>query len=454
MFKEGDQMETPIGISDMKVYVPRARIEIESLKQKRSESNPRLQRHLDRARRTTGQRSIRFPCHWEDASTMAAQAAHALIQTNPQIDLASLRYLTVGTESSTDHSKPISSYVEGMLNNAGINIPESLSSFQVQHACAAGTLSLMSVSALLAMGQRPWESGIVIASDIAKYETATTAEITQGAGSVALLVESDPRLIELDLSTPGYCSRDVDDFFRPLGSSTPRVKGQYSMQCYIQNLESAFVDHCMRRGEDPSKVLESTDYFVLHAPFRNMPDIAMQRLLNRFLGYSCEQAEEFLNKRGFYSALEPVADIGNIYTGSMYLCLASLLDDRYRTMGKSIVGKNVLMASYGSGNTMIVLSGSIAPRAPEVLERWDLRQDIYTYRSAGMDEYELWISSPHTPEANPNMIKQSEIAPQSFFLAGVREDGYREYKFNVPVGDWNEEREAPIDLHRPATVLS
>jgi hydroxymethylglutaryl-CoA synthase len=446
-------MKSTIGISDISLYIPKLSLDVETLVAERSKKHPRLARYLDRACKTTGQRAIRFPALWEDTSTMASEAAYRLIHNNPNLNLSSLRYLTVGTETSVDLSKPVSAYVGGMLQSAGLKLPETLSSFQVQHACAAGTLSLLSVSALLSMNQEAEEQGIVICSDIARYAVETTAEITQGAGSVALLVERNPRLIELDLDTQGYCSRDVDDFFRPLESKTPRVKGGYSMQCYVQNLEAAFLDHCKRRGEEPSKVLESTDFFVLHAPFKNMPDVAMQRFLNRFQCYGCDQAKEFLEKRGFYSGIEPVADIGNIYTGSVFLTLASLLNDQYNMLGEDIVGKNVLLASYGSGNTMVVLAGKVAPGAPEVLQRWDLANDLYKSTEAIMDEYKLWTSGPFERDVYESFLEKSDIIPESFYLAGIREDGYRVYGFNPSRRNRSSEGESFIDLHRSEPVF-
>ena len=289
-----------IGISDINIYVPGPKLELEVLIEKRSEDNPRLGRHLDRALRVTGQKTIRFNDIWEDSATMAAQAGYGLLKDKDPVTLANLRHLVVGTESGLDHSKPLSAFVQGMLQHSGLEIPESLSSFQVQHACAGATLSLISVGGLLGMSNRCAESGMVIATDIAHYETQTTAEVTQGAGSVALLIETTPRLLEMDLSTIGLCSRDVDDFFRPLGSATAKVKGRYSMEQYWANLEAAFLDHAQRIGELPSEALEATDFFVLHTPFRNMPESAMNVLLRRHLNLEEDQIRDFLEKRGFY----------------------------------------------------------------------------------------------------------------------------------------------------------
>ena len=425
-----DMNATKIGISDISVYLPAPRMDLALLVEQRVREVPKLERHLARARRATGQRAIRFNMPSEDTSTMAASSAYRLIEQNPRLNLSRLRYLTVGTESGVDHSKPVSAYVEGMLQQADLDIPDSLSSFQVQHACAGGTLSLLSVSALLQAAGRDDEFGIVICSDIARYQSHSTAEVTQGAGSVALLVENDPKLVELDLSTQGYCSQDTDDFFRPLGSKTAQVKGTYSMQCYRDTLESALLDHCERSGRTPADLLADTDLLVLHTPFRNLPESSMTALLARYLGLEAEEARTFLEERGLYDGIDVVAEVGNIYTGAMYLAFAYQLHNQYRKYGDAIVGKRVLFFSYGSGNTMTVFSGRISSDAPEVISRWHLDELLAAGHDASLPEYQLWSNGPYVPaERNPEADTEEEGMPV-FTLTGVRTDGYREYGFH------------------------
>jgi hydroxymethylglutaryl-CoA synthase len=442
-----------IGISDINIYIPPPKLELGVLIEKRSEDNPRLARHLDRALRVTGQKTIRFTDVWEDSATMAAQAAYGLLKGKDPVTLSNLRHLVVGTESGLDHSKPLSAFVQGMLQRSGLEIPESLSSFQVQHACAGATLSLLSVGGLLGMSNRSAESGLVIATDVAHYETETTAEVTQGAGSVALLVETAPRLLELDLSTIGMCSRDVDDFFRPLGSATAKVKGRYSMEQYWANLEEAFLDHAQRIGELPSEALEATDFFVLHTPFRNMPESAMNVLLHRHLNLDEDQIRAFLEKRGFYRGVDPLARVGNIYSGSMYFFLASLLNDRFKEMGDKIVGKRMLLASYGSGNTMIVYSAKVAEGAPEVIRGWDFDRIFRNARDADFAAYQRWTEGAHGREDYENLLKDVAVPPESFYLSGIREDGYREYAFAADLRDWISQRETSVDLRRRVPIL-
>jgi len=257
----------------------------------------------------------------------------------------------------------------------------------------------------------------------------------------------------LDLSTIGMCSRDVDDFFRPLGSATAKVKGRYSMEQYWANLEEAFLDHAQRIGELPSEALEATDFFVLHTPFRNMPESAMNVLLHRHLNLDENQIREFLEKRGFYRGVDPLARVGNIYSGSMYFFLASLLNDRFKEMGDKIVGKRMLLASYGSGNTMIVYSAKVAEGAPEVIRGWDFDRIFRNARDADFAAYQRWTEGVHGRGDYENLLKDVAVPPESFYLSGIREDGYREYAFAADVRDWISQREAPVDLRRRVPIL-
>ena len=414
------------GIGDMAVYIPKLLMRLSRLLERYALSNPAIKRILDRAIERTGQISVRFPNLWEDAVTMAAQAAMQLLSRMNHSAIASLRYIVVGTESATDMSKPIAAHVGGMLRAAGFPIPDAIATFQTQHACAGGTYSLMGVNALLSLGSATEERGLVICTDIARYDVGTSAEVTQGAGAVAMIAERSCGLAELDLPTAGYASRDVDDFFRPVGAATPRVRGSFSVRCYKETIEDAFLDHCRRTQCTPAEVLEQTDLFAFHAPFHQLPLETMSSLVTKYLNLSPDEVERYLKQRDFDASIQPAAIIGNLYSGSLFLSLASLLDRRYRRHGERIVGERLMLLSYGSGNTAVVLAGQVAPRAPEVIGRWDMASTIGRAQEARPDDYDQWVSGDgYDPRASP--VTPYRIPRDSFYLQQIRKDGYRVY---------------------------
>ncbi len=418
-------VEEKIGISDIAVYIPTPCLDLEQLVAVRSQGKPELERRLRRAVDTTGQKFIRYPEVWEDAASMAANSALKLLERNNGNGQHILRYLAAGTETGVDSSKPLSAYVQGMLEGAGFELGHRFSSFQVQHACAGGTIAMLSVASMLKQSGRPNDRGLVLCSDIARYESNTTAEITQGAGSVALMIEKNPRLLELDLSCVGYASSDVDDFFRPIGSTTAKVKGQYSMKCYHDAAEEALKDYCDRRGKSAYQVLAESDYYIFHVPFAKMAYTAARHLLSAFMGLVDGEIDDYLKPRGFFESLDATSKVGNIYTGATYLNLASLLLDRYKKIGKEIIGKKILISSYGSGNTMLVFQATVAAGAVDVIAKWDLEKTINAGQKKEFSHYQAWIDKDWS--ALNSDSQSSDLPKDTFYLKNVREDGYREY---------------------------
>ena len=417
-----------VGIGDIAVYVPPLRMALERLQERHRAADAALADRFDRAVAKTGQRAIRFPGSWEDAATMAAQAALALVTRFGGKDLHRLRYLIVGTETALDLAKPIAAYVVGMLRRAGLPVPAALSAFQTQHACASGTVALLGVGALLAVAGQPDECGLVICTDVARYEAGTTAEVTQGAGAVAMLAEPGPQLLELDISTAGYATEDVDDFFRPVGASTPQVKGRRSIECYKQGLAGALEDHASRLGATPREVLRQADIIAMHAPYHGLPGEALRELLVQHLGLGEEAAGEYLQERSFAASVLPSQTVGNLYSGSLFLGLASALHEHYQRLGERIVGKRALLFSYGSGSTAVAFGGRVSANAPQVLAKWDLERQLNHATDAPLAEYDRWMmNGAAASEPSVTAPNRTPTGSGRFFLDHVREDGYRIY---------------------------
>ena len=415
-----------IGISDIGVYVPDMYIEIEDIIKYRKDLTPRMSKRLLASIDITGQKNIRFPSPWEDTVTLAAEASYELLNRNKK-NIPHIRYIGVGTETSVDASKPVSAYLQGVLQRNGIALPANLSSFQTQHACAAGTIAMLNTAAQLSIHNRSAESALIVCSDIAHYDRNSTAEITQGAGAVALLIEPDPQLVEIDLSVQGLASSDVDDFFRPNHSKTARVKGQYSMKCYQDSLIAAFDDYCLRAEKSAENVLNETDYFICHSPFAEMSKMALRYLYEEKTGKEFSDAQEFMNHHGVNDVTEYISSIGNLYSGSMYLNLATTLFHQWQESGADIIGKKILFASYGSGNTMIVFSGTVAPGIEKIVSRWDLPSILTRKEHADFKIYENWVKTPVFAEPGPIAYHSDRIPLDRFYLDSIRSDGYREY---------------------------
>jgi 3-hydroxy-3-methylglutaryl CoA synthase len=88
-----------------------------------------------------------------------------------------------------------------------------------------------------------------------------------------------------------------------------------------------------------------------------------------------------------------------------------------------------MIASYGSGNTMIVIAGRVAPRAPEIIESWNLGGLFSGSHNASFEEYEKWLQAPYPATEPGSRYSVDEVPAGSYYLKNIREDGYREYAF-------------------------
>ena len=358
---------------------------------------------------------MRLPRPYEDTVTMASTAVWELLQKSSNVAyVPHLHYLAAGTETSMDNAKALSAYVLEALSH--MNLPHTLSTFQVQHACAGGTVALFALCALLQLSVNAQEAGIVVCSDIAHYRQGPTAEITQGAGAVALLVGQRARLMTLDVSRLGHASRGVDDFFRPIGSLGARVRGKYSMRCYSNALTCAMADFASLHHAHPKDILEEYDYIVMHSPFMTMARRALHNLLAVYTNYTPAQIGTYMEERGIIAAIEEVRMIGNIYSGSVYFVLYCLLEQQFRKIGAAIVGKKVLICSYGSGYTMTVMGGCVADSAPEVIAGWDMQACMAQSAAFSDAEYRQWMCTPYALRAED--VPLGGLAGGSNGLAG------------------------------------
>jgi hydroxymethylglutaryl-CoA synthase len=227
----------------------------------------------------------------ENAYTMAATAVLRLIQRY-DINPDRIGFLGLGTESSTDNSAG-AVIVKGMVNQAlkDLNAPE-ISRFcevpEFKHACLGGVYALKSATRYVATDGDD-RVAIVVCSDIAEYERASSGEPTQGAGAVAMLVEPEARLLELRLDRAGSASdyRGADfrkPFARFMGQSPgllgqprdfPIFNGKYSTTCYVDEVLAAARHLFERASRRPSDLLRGMKATFLHRPYQRMAETGL-----------------------------------------------------------------------------------------------------------------------------------------------------------------------------------
>lgn len=390
--RTGEAMKQQVGIEAVAVALPRRYIDLADLARARG---------VEPAKYTQGlgglEMSVAEP--GEDTAALAASAVAKLL-AHRGLDPARIGMLVVGTETGVDHSKAVASYVQGMLS-----FPSTMRTFDCQHACYGGTAALNAVSEWIASGAGAGRVGIVVCSDIARYGLNTSGEPTQGAGAVAMLVSEAPELLALDLGVSGTCSMDVHDFWRPLGRREAVVDGHYSIHCYLEAVSGSYrgwrgraVGRDLIRSDDvPSEQLARIAY---HVPFCKMAKKAHAQLrrcdledrAGKPLDAAAEAEETPRAAASFERQVAPSlglsARIGNIYTGSLYLSLASLLVKEANLLG----GKRVGLFSYGSGCVSEFFSGVVGPRAAAAIAGLD--RVLAEREQIGIEEYTRILELP------------------------------------------------------------
>lgn len=264
-----------VGISGFAAYVPPYRVDLRAWCDWTGSS-------WDKVRSVVGT-GFRLPGPGQGVYTMAATAALRLLDQH-DVDPRRVRFLGLGTESSTDNSAG-AVIVRGMLDaalrergtpalNRHCEVPE------FKHACLGGIYAMK--AALRFLATEPGDAAaIVVSADVAKYDLGSSGEATQGAGAVAMLLEKSPRLLEVDLAGCGSASayRGID-FRKPMvrangdGShfrETPVFNGKYSTTCYLDQALHALRAMFHRLRREPAEYFRAVSAVFMHRPYERMP---------------------------------------------------------------------------------------------------------------------------------------------------------------------------------------
>lgn len=269
-----------IGISGLAAYVPPYRVWLEDWCGWTDNQWPKIREVVGRSFR------VRGPHH--SIYTMAATAVLRLIEQY-DVDPQRVKFLGLGTESSTDNSAG-AIIVKGMVDEALIArgklpISRSCEVPEFKHACLGGVYGMKGAIRHLAL-DGAGSQAIVVCADIAEYARGSSGEPTQGAGAVAMLLEEDPQLAIVDLIGSGSASDyRIMDFRKPMlrfcgqdrseshqVQDFPVFNGKYSTTCYIDETLHAMHDMYVKRDLKASEYLRSLRTVFMHRPYRRMPE--------------------------------------------------------------------------------------------------------------------------------------------------------------------------------------
>ena len=453
-------MKTIVGIDDIAAYVPKLYVDAEELAEARGIPPSKITKGL-------GIEKLSIPDVHEDAATMAAMATLKLMEKN-DLSPEDIDFIEVATETSPDASKPISCYVQGMLEQVyGKGSFDHIGAPETKFACVGATYALIDRLAYIASNWNKAEYSIVVATDIAKYELNSSGEPTQGAAAIALLLKKNPRLLAYEPEFTGFGTIDDRDFFRPVERKTAVVNGQYSVGCYLRNMRiatDAYKQNMVKLGVLKSleeSLTEKIDLASFHSPFPKMVQYAFASFLIHdwrslpkwkkiieAIGpepsrkgltdvefYISKEYKEFRRKfikteefRREYEAkikdsLEALKQIGNSYTASVWLGVNS----HFEVRSDDLAGKRFGIGSYGSGSSAVVCSFIVQPEYKEVVKKLDLMRMLNERKRISVDVYED-LHEERLKLHESIIPPKDEFALVSFGETSI-DYGYRYYKY-------------------------
>ena len=399
------------GIEAASYHVPSLYLEIKDLAEKRGIEPAKLEKGL-------GLHKMGFPDVHEDAATFAAEALLKLIR-DYQLNPKEISRIYLGTESALDAAKPTASYAMQMVEEAlkaefGERVFRNCDVVDMTFACIGAVDALH--NSLDFVRANPDKKAVVIASDYAKYELASSGEYTQGGGAVAVLVSSTPNLLEIE-NHWGVATESVFDFFKPrrhfkkedlshapesfpdkieIFTDEPVFDGQYSNQCYQDRIREAYSHYKEITGKE--KPYENWKYLIFHLPYAFHGKRVFTEIYSLENGLSYETPEEqkavaksdeylaFINQK-IEKSQRASSEIGNMYTASIFMALLSALQTSFNE-NEELAGQEIGFLGYGSGSKSKVFTGKVSANWKDVAGKWSIFEELKNRTAIDFDTYE------------------------------------------------------------------
>jgi hydroxymethylglutaryl-CoA synthase len=418
-----------VGIDSISIDLPKIHLPIQTLAVNRDIEPDKLIKGL-------GLQKMSFPDVHNDVVTFATNAVFKLLQQE-QINPQEISRIYVGTESSVDSSKPIASYITALLEqHYGSGSFRKCDTLDMTFACIGAVDALQTTLDFIRLN--PTKKAIVVATDNAKYDLNSSGEYTQGAGAIAMLITANPRLLAFS-NEVGISADGVFDFFKPRRNFTkneilnttdnpewfgileneisiykeqPVFDGHYSNECYINRTSEAYFNFKELTNKTES-IYKNWVNVLMHLPYcfqarRTFVEIyAKENQLTEEIKVIAKSEDylDFVSKAIFPSEIAS-GQIGNMYTGSIFLGLLSTLE--YHLQNENdITNKKMGFIAYGSGSKAKVFEAEVQPQWQDVIAKVGLFDLLNNSTEIDFGTY----ISLHKKERN-----QSVLMPKNEFV--------------------------------------
>uniref|UniRef100_A0AAZ3R2V1 Hydroxymethylglutaryl-CoA synthase n=1 Tax=Oncorhynchus tshawytscha TaxID=74940 RepID=A0AAZ3R2V1_ONCTS len=363
-----------VGVIALEIYFPSQYVDQAELEQFDGVSTGKYTVGLGQAR-------MGFCSDREDINSLCLTVVQRLMERNG-LSYDQVGRLEVGTETIIDKSKSVKTVVMQLFEESGNTDVEGI---DTTNACYGGTAALFNAVNWVESSSWDGRYALAVAGDIAVYATGS-ARPTGGAGAIAMLVGPNAPLA-FDRGLRGTHMQHAYDFYKPdMASEYPVVDGKLSIECYLSALDRCYSVYrnkihaqWQREGVDKRFSLEDFGYMVFHSPYCKLVQKSLARLvLSDFLSHprsntetgpfsgleafrEVKPEETYFNRdveKAFMKASTEMFDQktkasllvsnqnGNMYTPSVYGCLASVIAQH---TPQHLAGQRIGLFSYGSG---------------------------------------------------------------------------------------------------------
>ena len=408
-----------VGIESMNAYVARAYIDVRELFVARNLNLERFPNLMMKAK------SVNLPC--EDPVTNAVNAAKPIIDQLTEAERNSIDMVITSSESGLDFGKSLSTYIHyhlGLSNHCRL--------FEVKQACYAGTAALQMAINYVNANTSPGAKVLVVSADVSRDASQITyAEPTQGVASIAMLISNKPDVFEIDLGASGLYGHEVMDGCRPL----PEMETgdpDLSLTIYMDCLENSFKHYASRKkGTD---FQHSFDYLAFHTPFAGLVKASHRKMMRELKKATPIEIEQDFKQR-IEPSLNYCAEVGNIYSGTLYLALAGIIATAdYES------NKRIGLFSYGSGCSSEFYSGIITPLSKKNLLKMKIKESLDSREKLSIEKYDQilklnseWIFGIKDKEVNPHGfadIYESQFSRKKLLTLKRVSNFHREYEWS------------------------
>ncbi|ODV84891.1 hypothetical protein CANARDRAFT_28632 [[Candida] arabinofermentans NRRL YB-2248] len=430
-----------IGIKAMEIYIPGQYVSQAELESFDGVSTGKYTIGL-------GQTNMAFVNDREDIYSMSLTVLNNLIK-NYNIDVNSVGRLEVGTETLLDKSKSVKSVLMQLFGEN--NDVEGIDTI---NACYGGTNAVFNAINWVESSAWDGRDAIVVCGDIAIYDKGA-ARPTGGAGTVAMLIGPDAPLVFE--SVRGSFMEHAYDFYKPnFTSEYPVVDGHFSLSCYVKAVDQCYANYSKKavaKGLTDSVGLKFFDYNCFHVPtcklvtksyarllyndFKSnpsaFPDLDAEKLLNvsydesltdKTIEKTFVTLAKDLTKTRVSPSLHLATNVGNMYTGSVYGSLASLLT---YVSNEDLQGKRIGLFSYGSGLASSLYSIKVAGDLSKIIKVLNVDEKLTSRSLKTPTEYEECIAlreKAHLQKSFKPTGSLEYIPSGSYYLVEI-DDKYR-----------------------------